>query len=201
VSGRIEIRREVRPGDRDAIVHMHGVLYQREYDLSPEMERHVAAAIDSAIERGWPGTGAAWMVERDGEFAGSLAMTDEGGGLAALRWFLFDPSVRGHGLGKRLVGELIEEAEARGFERIWLETLAILTTAARIYTGYGFELVSERMGPPWGDPHVPYRGYELRLPRSGGVAVQGRDDAARAAGIPMLAEVDPLPGPERELAG
>ena len=41
--------------------------------------------------------------------------------------------MRGQGIGKRLVGELVEEAERQGFERIWLETLGILTTAAQIY--------------------------------------------------------------------
>ena len=161
----ITIRREWRPTDRDAIVDMHGVLYRREHGLSPTMEQHVAAAVDGALERGWPESGGAvWIVERDGEFAGSVALTDEGDGLAALRWFLFDPSVRGQGIGKRLVGELVEEAERQGFERIWLETLGILTTAAKIYRGHGFVLIDERMGPPWGDPDVPYRSYELVLP-------------------------------------
>jgi predicted N-acetyltransferase YhbS len=165
------------------------------------MERHVATAVTTALEHGWPENGAVWIVERDGELAGSIALTDEGGGLAALRWFLLDPSVRGLGLGKRLVGELVAEAEERGFERIWLETLAILTTAAHIYTSHGFVCVSEHLGPPWGDPDVPYRGYELVLPRSAGLAVEGRDDAARPSGVPVLAQVDPLPGAERELAG
>ena len=199
--GEVAIRRELRSGDIGEIIRMHGVLYPREHGLSPNMERHVAIAVIGAIERGWPESGAVWIVERDGEFAGSLALTDEGDGLAALRWFLFDPSVRGLGLGKRLVGELVAAAEERGFERIWLETLGILTTAARIYRGHGFALVSERMGPPWGDPDVPYRGYELALPRSAGLTVERRDDAARPPGVAMLAEVDPLPGAERELAG
>jgi GNAT superfamily N-acetyltransferase len=174
---------------------MHGLLYPREHGLSPNMERHVAKAVIDAVERGWPETGGVWIVERDGEFAGSLALTDEGDRLAGLRWFLFDPSVRGLGLGRRLVGELVEVAESRGFERIWLETLGILTTAAKIYRAHGFECVSERLGPPWGDPEVPYRSYELTLPRSGRFAVQRRDHAPRAAGVPVLAQVDPLPGP------
>ncbi|HEX6117545.1 MAG TPA: GNAT family N-acetyltransferase [Solirubrobacterales bacterium] len=165
MSAGVTVRRELRSGDIGAIIRLHGVLYPREHGLSPNMERHVASAVTAAVERGWPENGAVWIVERDGEFAGSIALTDEGDGLAALRWFLFDPSVRGLGLGRRLVGELVAEAEERGFERIWLETLAILTTAARIYADHGFVCVGERMGPPWGDPDVPYRSYELVLPR------------------------------------
>ena len=193
MSPKITVRRELRPGDLGEIIRLHGVLYPREYDLSPNMERHVALAVTTAVEHGWPENGAVWILERDGEFAGSIALTDEGDGLAALRWFLFDPSVRGLGFGRRLVGELVAEAEKRGFERIWLETLAILTTAAHIYTDHGFVCVSEQLGPPWGDPDVPYRGYELILPRSAGLAVERRDDAARTARVPVLAEVDPLP--------
>jgi GNAT superfamily N-acetyltransferase len=191
----VEVRRELRSGDIGEIIRMHGVLYPREHGLSPNMERHVANAVTDAVGRGWPGNGGVWIVERDGEFAGSLALTDEGDGLAALRWFLFDPSVRGLGLGARLVSELVDEAERRGFERIWLETLGILATAAKIYRSHGFECVSERLGPPWGDPEVPYRSYELVLPRSGRIAVQRRDHAPRAAGVPVLTQVDPLPGP------
>jgi len=191
----ISIRRDLRSGDIGAIIRMHGLLYPREHGLSPNMERHVAAAVTTAIEHGWPDNGAVWIVERDDEFAGSIALTDEGDGLAALRWFLLDPSVRGLGLGTRLVGELVAEAEQRGFERIWLETLGILTTAARIYTAHGFVCVSERLGPPWGDPGVPYRGYQLALPRSGGLAAQRGDKAARPARVAVLAEVDPLPRP------
>jgi GNAT superfamily N-acetyltransferase len=188
----ITIRRDLLPGDVGEIIRMHGVLYPREHGLSPNMERHVASAVSGAIAGGWPESGGVWVVERGGAFAGSIALTDEGDGLAALRWFLLDPSVRGLGLGKRLVGEVVAEAEERGFERIWLETLGILTAAAHIYALHGFVCVSERMGPPWGDPEVPYRGYELMLPRS--LPVEGRDHPSRSAGIPVLAEVDPLPG-------
>ena len=183
----VTIRRDLRPGDIGEIIRMHGVLYPREHGLSPNMERHVASAVTTAVDLGWPETGAVWVVERDGEFAGSIALTDEGEGLAALRWFLLDPSVRGVGLGGQLVGEVVAEAEERGFERIWLETLGILSLAARIYAAHGFVRVSERMGPPWGDPGVPYRRYELAL-GSAGLAVE-RDEEAWEKQAPISGPV------------
>jgi ribosomal protein S18 acetylase RimI-like enzyme len=161
----IEIRRELRPGDLGEIVRQHGRLYTREYGLDPQFEVHVASAVARAAREGWPERGAARIVERDGEFAGSLALTDEGEGNAALRWFLVDPALRGQGLGRRLVGELVAEAESQGFGLLGLETLGILTAAAAIYRDHGFRVVSERMGPPWGDPGIPYQRYELALPR------------------------------------
>jgi ribosomal protein S18 acetylase RimI-like enzyme len=181
----VSIRRELRDGDAEAIVEQHGCLYRAEYGLSPDMERHVAKAVARALERGWPEAGGGiWIVERDGDFAGSIALTDEGEGGAALRWFLFDPSVRGLGLGNRLVGEVVAEARRQGFERLWLETLGILTTAAAIYDRHGFRMTSERLGPPWGDPDVPYRRYELDLAR---LPVQSRDEPAGPAGVAVLA--------------
>ena len=151
----ITVRRELRPGDLGEIVRMHGVLYPREYGLSPNMERHVAPPSTPRSSAAGRRTAAVWIVERDGEFAGSIALTDEGDGLAALRWFLFDPSVRGLGFGRRLVGELVAEAEQRGFERIWLETLAILTTAARIYRAHGFVCVERADRPALGRSRRP----------------------------------------------
>jgi ribosomal protein S18 acetylase RimI-like enzyme len=166
MSSLVEVRRELRPGDREAIVRQHGVLYRAEYDLSPNMERHVQEGVARATQRGWPdSSGAVWIVEHDGAFAGSLALTDEGDAEAALRWFLLDPAVRGRGLGDRLVGELVAEAEREGYRRIWFETLGILTTAARIYRRHGFCVVHEQMGAPWGDSEIPYQRYELILPR------------------------------------
>lgn len=161
----IEIRHDLRPGDLGEIVRQHGRLYTREYGLGPQFEVHVASAVAKAAREGWPERGAVRIVERDGGFAGSLALTDEGEGAAALRWFLLDPALRGQGLGRRLVGELVAEAESQGFELLGLETLGILTVAAAIYRDHGFRLVSERMGPPWGDPDIPYQRYELVLPR------------------------------------
>ena len=180
----ITVRRELREGDAEAIVAQHGRLYSAEYGLSPNMERHVATAVGRAIERGWPQGGGVWIVERDGEFAGSIALTDEGNGDAALRWFLFDPAVRGQGLGHRLVGEVVAEARRLGFAMLRLETLGILTTAGRIYRRHGFRMVGEEPGPPWGDPGVPYRRYELDLRR---LAVDGRDEPAGPAGVAVLA--------------
>jgi ribosomal protein S18 acetylase RimI-like enzyme len=161
----IEIRRDLHPGDLGEIVRQHGCLYVSEGGLDPQFEVHVAAAVAKAARDGWPERGAVRIVERDGEFAGSLALTDEGEGIAALRWFLLDPALRGQGLGRRLVSEVVAEAESQGFEMLGLETLGILTVAAAIYRDHGFRVVSERMGPPWGDPGIAYQRYELALPR------------------------------------
>src|SRR3954466_3616845 len=117
--GNPEIRRELRPGDYGAIVEQHGRVYGHEYGLDASFEASVASAVARAATAGWPGAREGiWGVEQGGRFAGSPALPDEGEGEAALHWFLLDASLRGHGLGRRLVGELVRRAEQMGFARI-----------------------------------------------------------------------------------
>src|ERR671934_1629841 len=130
----LSIRRELRPGDLGAIIEHHGRVYAREYGLDTGMEAHVAAAVARAALRGFPSESEAiWIVEREGRHAGSLAMTDEGDGVACIRFFVLDSDLRGSGLGTRLLDELLDEARANGFEKAVLETFSDLTAAAHLY--------------------------------------------------------------------
>jgi ribosomal protein S18 acetylase RimI-like enzyme len=156
------IRRELRPGDLGAIIAHHGRVYPPEYGLDSSFEGHVAASVSAAGKRGWPRRNeGVWIVEADGEHAGSIALTDEGDGLAALRWFVLDPELRGQGLGRRLVAELLADAERAGYDTIGLETFSDLRAAAHIYRGHGFELQWTETGPRWGREELTYQRYEL----------------------------------------
>jgi ribosomal protein S18 acetylase RimI-like enzyme len=159
------VRRELRPGDFGAIIEHHGRLYAREYGMGSSFEAHVAAAVARAALRGFPREGEAiWIVERDGIHAGSLALTDEGDGVACLRFFVLDPAVRGHGLGRRLLHELLDTAQEAGFDRVVLETFSDLRAAAHLYRSYGFSVVDAESGPRWGRAGITYQRYELELP-------------------------------------
>jgi GNAT superfamily N-acetyltransferase len=158
------IRRELHPGDLGAIIAHHGRQYAAEYGVDSSFEAHVAAAVARAALRGFPReTEAIWIVERNGEHAGSLAMTDEGDGIACVRFFVLDPDVRGRGLGRRLLEELLDRACAAGFERAVLETFSDLTAAAHLYRKHGFRVVSGDTGPRWGRAELTYQRYELEL--------------------------------------
>ncbi|MGH2985264.1 MAG: GNAT family N-acetyltransferase [Solirubrobacterales bacterium] len=160
------IRRELRPGDLGAIIAHHGRLYEREHGVDSRFEAHVAASVAAAGKPDWPGPSEAlWIVERRGEHAGSLALTDEGEGMAALRWFVLDPELRGLGLGRRLVAEAVELAERAGYEGIGLETFSELRAAAHLYRQAGFELAWAETGPRWGRAEITYQRYELSFQR------------------------------------
>ena len=171
----VAIRRELQPGDLGAIIEHHGRLYAAEYGVDSSFEAHVAAAVARAALRGFPReTEAIWIVERNGVHAGSLAMTDEGDGVACVRFFVLDSDLRGKGLGRRLLDELLDTARANGFEHAVLETFSDLTAAAHLYRQHGFRETSADTGPRWGRAELTYQRYELTLvPQQSGRELSG----------------------------
>ena len=169
------IRRELRPGDLGAIVAHHGRLYAREYGVDETFEAGVAATIAAAAKREFPRpTEGIWIAELGGRHAGSLGLTDEGSGLAAIRWVVLDAELRGRGLGRRLIGEAVAKARDEGFEVIGLETFSELRAAAHIYRSHGFEVQWAETGPRWGRDELTYQRYELDLR-----AARGRSSTPR----------------------
>jgi ribosomal protein S18 acetylase RimI-like enzyme len=161
---RIAIRRTLRDGDADAIAELHRRVYEREYGLNEQFTASVKEGVEAAAATGWPRrSGALWLVERGGgPLLGALALTDEGNGLGRVRWFVLDPGLRGRGLGRSLMAELLDEARAAGLRKLELETINLLTAAARIYRDAGFRVAWERERDDWG-PRVTYQGYRADL--------------------------------------
>lgn len=178
------IRRNLRPGDLGAIVTHHGRMYLEQYGLNAEFEAKVAASVADAATQGFPRENEGiWIVERDGRHAGSIGLTGEGDGLAMLRWVVLDPELRGRGLGRRLIEEVVAFAESAGYERIALETFSDLTTAARIYRSVGFEVEWEQRGPRWGRDDVTYQRYELELSAAPSFQARAQSRSSRSAGL------------------
>jgi GNAT superfamily N-acetyltransferase len=164
MSGAVEVRRELRPGDYGAIIEIHGRLYASEYGVDSSFEAMVAGSVTRAAMRGFPREREGlWVVELEGAFSGCIALTDEDGETGMVRWVLLDPSLRGRGLGSRLVSEVVEFARDADYERIELETFSDLRRAAAIYRSHGFRLTSEEAGPRWGRETITYQHYELDL--------------------------------------
>src|SRR5581483_2035270 len=106
--------------------------------------------------------GAVRLVDSGERLAGCVALTEEGDGIGRIRWVVLAPELRGAGLGRRLIGELVDQARDAGWHTLQLETFSRLEAAAGIYRQLGFRVVSERERHDWGPPIV-YQHYELRL--------------------------------------
>ena len=134
--------REPRPGDMGWVVQSHGAQYAGEYGFDSSFEALVAeiaakflTSFDASRER-------CWIAEIDGTQVGSVFLVRHDDEVAKLRLLLVEPAGRGHGLGKRLVGECIAFARACGYRKITLWTQSILTPARKIYQDAGFVLVA-----------------------------------------------------------
>ena len=55
----------------------------------------------------------------------------------------FVPSIRGLGLGSRLLEALEQDAYDHGYEEAWIETSTLLTRAVSLYERSGYERVME----------------------------------------------------------
>jgi GNAT superfamily N-acetyltransferase len=158
------IRHDLRPGDLGAVTAMQGIEYGEQYGMDLTFEADVAGgmALFGRAMGEDPDAGRMWIAEDGTHMVGSIAVTRETESLARLRWFLVRRSVRGQGLGRRLLDAALAYTRERGFERIELETFSELRTAAQMYLDAGFELRTAQPRLQWGR-EIELRHYELEL--------------------------------------
>ncbi|KAH6685294.1 MarR family transcriptional regulator [Plectosphaerella plurivora] len=70
-------------------------------------------------------------------------------GTAHIRGFIMDEDVRGMGVGKKLLGAVLEFVELRGFDKVVLFTMGRLAAAVYMYRKAGFELEGEKEENLW----------------------------------------------------
>lgn len=158
------MRRALRPGDIGELARLHGVLYAAEEQLDVTFEAGVAKGMADAVLRGWPEADEGhWVAESAGRTLGAISLTRLAPREGRLRWFLLVPEARGHGLGRRLLGEVLAFARAARYERLELRTYTELRAAARLYVEAGFRVVESRRTENWGRTLEMQR-YELELP-------------------------------------
>jgi DNA-binding MarR family transcriptional regulator/GNAT superfamily N-acetyltransferase len=138
------ILRRHRPGDMGWVTERHAVLYGREYGWGEKIEAVTAHIVGDFLDRHDPARARCWIAERGGERIGCVFLVPDAEGddpgVARLRLLLLEPSARGTGLGRRLVGESIDFARAAGYREIVLWTHAVLVAARGIYAAAGFKI-------------------------------------------------------------
>lgn len=158
----ILIRTELVPGDLGYVIHMHGKLYRKEYNYGLNFESYVAAGIHEFFESMAASRSRGWVCEKNGKIVGFLALMDRGE-QAQVRYFILDPSVRGVGLGKKLIELYMDYLRSSGFKGSYLLTTKELPAAAHLYRSHGFKLMEEHPAHhPFGKDVIEQR-YELVL--------------------------------------
>lgn len=140
-------------GDLGWVVQRHGEIYRAEYGWDLSFEALVAEIVATYMSHHRPGREQAWIAEVDGSRAGCVFCCQRDDDTAQLRILLVEPSARGLGIGRRLVGECIDFARVARYRKIMLWTNHVLVSARRIYEAAGFELVEQ-------EPHRSF-GHDL----------------------------------------
>jgi putative acetyltransferase len=98
----------------------------------------------------------------DGQVVGCVGLTDEGGGLFELHRLYVHANDRRGGTGSALVQWVLDNARARGAQRMQLYSDIAFEHAHRLYRRFGFRCTRFRYAPdPWQSREW---GFELTLP-------------------------------------
>ena len=125
----------------------------REFGFEPDPE------FDGDLDDPGATYAALWIALVDDQVAGSVALREAGDGVYVLKRMYLDPSQRGRGIGKRLLGTALDWAREHGAEVISLDTTESMVAARGLYEAAGFVQV------PGESPRQGQRRllYELRL--------------------------------------
>jgi DNA-binding MarR family transcriptional regulator/GNAT superfamily N-acetyltransferase len=158
------VLRPHRPGDMGWVVHRQAVLYAQEYGWDETYEALISRIVADFIDRFDRKRERCWIAERGGEIVGSVFLIrhPERAGVAQLRLLYVERSVRGLGIGRRLVHECTQFARQTGYKTITLWTNSVLVSARKIYEAEGYRLVSEKPHQSFGQDLVGQT-WELEL--------------------------------------
>lgn len=154
------VLRQHRPGDVGWVAQRHGTLYWQEDSYDERFEALVAGIVAEFIRRLDPAKERCWIAKKDGENVGAVFLVKKSSSVAKLRWLLVEPSVRGLGIGKRLVEECVRFVRYAGSKKIMLWTLV---AARRLYQNAGFALVAEEKHRSWSRDDLVAQTWELNL--------------------------------------
>lgn len=148
----ITLRNDFRPGDIGYITYLVGTIYAQEYGMTILNDIEMATFFAHFVPHQNHDKERIWIAEMDGQMVGSIIIYQEKPAVAHLRTLILHPSVRGRGLGRRLMQEAIDFCREVGYQKINLETFDELSAALHLYAAFGFQKTGERFHEEWGRP-------------------------------------------------
>ncbi|HXN16210.1 MAG TPA: GNAT family N-acetyltransferase, partial [Usitatibacter sp.] len=115
-----------------------------EYGLAPDPSGTDADLADIEANYFAPGGRFEVAVGADGRIAGCCGLVPRDADAGELRKMYLRKDVRGFGIGGRLLRRALAFARNRGYQRIELETAAVLKEAIALYRGAGFKPIERK---------------------------------------------------------
>ena len=149
------------PGALASSAALQTQYYAREHGFGVHFEAGRMADIAGFLSRYDAQRDGVWVAVDSGQVVGTIVI--DGGASAdrtqaQLRWFITADTLRGKGMGRRLMQAAMEFAAAR-YARVQLGTFDALHAARHLYEGFGFRKVLERPSTEWG-PEVREQQWE-----------------------------------------
>lgn len=140
-----------QPGCIGDVAGMHARFYAEHWRFGSFFEKKVATEL-AEFAGSLPAQGKAlWLYVENGRSLASLAIDgDLQTGIAHLRWFIVDDSLRGSGVGRQLMKHAIQFVDSLKFRETYLWTFKGLDSARHLYESFGFVLTTEAEGEQWG---------------------------------------------------
>ncbi|WP_437831813.1 bifunctional helix-turn-helix transcriptional regulator/GNAT family N-acetyltransferase [Niallia taxi] len=152
----ISIRDKYTEEDKELIIEMQRAFYSENYGFNETFLEYLHHSFEGKIKK-------IWIAEDNEKFAGCVGLVEDNETTALLRWFIVDPSIRGKGVGTKLVQTLLNYSKEQQYKRVYLWTVSSLPVARRLYAKFGFKITETREEQLlWGQKIVEER-WDLEL--------------------------------------
>lgn len=141
---------------------MHGLVYAREFGFNADFELGIARKAARICESPDP-FNRLWIMDVDGQRAGSIAVSKADDGAAFINFVLVLDEFRGRGIARELMEHLIAYVADSGIATIRLETYTCLVLARELYKTLGFTIASSEKNCQRFGLSLEQEYWELRL--------------------------------------
>lgn len=139
--------REFKPGDPSRVCYFYYKLYEKQYQFNGSVEKYFIDGMVDLFDN--PQGNMLWVVEKDDQIVGSIAIIQRGEHDAQLRWFGVDMSLQGMGIGNQLVKTAMQFCQEHHYQHVVLWTIDILKPARHLYGKYGFHMTETKINNEW----------------------------------------------------
>ena len=151
------------PGSIGRIAELHGTYYHAHWGFGLYFEAKVATELSEFLQRYDKNSDGFWIATVNGRVEGSVIIDGihaENKG-AHLRWFIISDTLRGKGVGRKILNRAFDFCKSKDYKMIYLWTFAGLDDARYLYEEVGFKLIKQQSGVQWGT-EVTEQYFELR---------------------------------------